>query len=196
MKLSKALQPWQTLTCRELFVADPWVKLSVSQVRLPSGQIIDDFYQVKLLDYAGIVAQTPDGRIIFERQYKHGVGYVNLVLPGGAIEIGEDPLVAAQRELLEETGYTATHWQFLGSFVGDANQIGSKAHLYKAWNIEKVSEPNSGDLEDMEIVLLTPDEVIQAIYTGEIAVLGTAAAVALALNPAFDRQVHDQETEG
>jgi ADP-ribose pyrophosphatase len=180
---------WETIASQKIFEAKPWVKLSVLQVRLPDGSMVDDYYQVRLLDYAGVFAQTADGRVILERQYKHGVGRPSLVLPGGAIEHGEDPLITAQRELLEETGYVADDWQPLGSYVADANQLGSIAHLFLARNARQVTQPHSGDLEEIEIVLLTPEEIIHAISQGEVAVLGTIAGIALALNPMFNN--HD-----
>jgi ADP-ribose pyrophosphatase len=180
------LQPWETLASREVFVAAPWIKLSVLQVQLPDGRIVDDYYQVRQMDYAGVFAQTPDGRIIVERQYKHGVGRVSLMLPGGVIEDGEDPLVTAQRELLEETGYVAGAWQHLGSFVTDANHLGARAHLFAARCARQVARPDSGDLEDIEVVLMNPDEIIRAVRDGDVAVLGAVAAIALALSPIFD----------
>jgi ADP-ribose pyrophosphatase len=151
---------------------------------------------VRLLDYAGVFAQTVDGRIILERQYKHGVGRPSLVLPGGAINPGEDPLETAQRELLEETGYSAAEWYNLGSFVADANQLGSFAHLFLARQAQQIAEPNSGDLEEIEIVLMTPEEVVQAVHQGEVAVLGTMAGIAMALSPMFNHsQTNHKETK-
>ena len=54
-----------------------------------------------------VFAQTSSGKVIVERQYKHGIGKVSLTLPAGAVEDSEQPLAVAQRELKEETGYTS-----------------------------------------------------------------------------------------
>ncbi|SRR5579883_363386 len=179
------LHPWKVLDTQEIFTAPPWIKLSVQKVGLPDGRIVEDYYQIALQEYAVIFAQTADGRVIMERQYKHGIGRVSLALPGGAIEPGEDPLVAAQRELLEETGYVTDTWQSLGCFVGSANYGCGKAHMFIARNAQYITAPNSGDLEEMEIVLLSPETLMTAIRQGEIVVLGAVAAIALALNPQF-----------
>ncbi|HEY9857988.1 MAG TPA: NUDIX hydrolase [Candidatus Obscuribacterales bacterium] len=176
---------WQTIKKQEVFVAAPWIKVSVEQVRLPNGMVVDNYHQIALPDYAVIVAQTADGRVIMERQYKHGVGKVSLMLPGGTIEDNEDPLVAAKRELLEETGYLSDDWQSLGCFIANANYGCGKAHVFVARNVQQVAEPNSGDLEDMEIVLIQPEEVGDALRKGEVIVLGAVMAIALALNPMF-----------
>jgi ADP-ribose pyrophosphatase len=179
------LECWETLESRDLVVAKPWIELAVQKVRLPDGREIENYYRLKMSDYAAIFAETDDGLVIMERQYKHGVGRVNLVLPGGAIEPGEAPLAAAQRELLEETGYVADSWQCLGCFITNANYGGSKAHVFVAKNARLVAQPNSGDLEEIEIVLMKREEVAAAICNGEIVVLGAVAAIALALNSAF-----------
>lgn len=64
---------------------------------MPNGKVVDNFHQVAMPEYAVVVARTTDGRVIMERQYKHGVGKVSLLLPGGLIEAGEKSLLAAKR---------------------------------------------------------------------------------------------------
>lgn len=183
--MSSNLKPWQTLSREDVYVSDPWLKLSVEQIQLPDGRIVDGYHHVQMQDYATIFAQVPDGRVIVLRQYKHGVGRVSLMLPGGGIHGSEDPLETAKRELLEETGYTAENWQHLTSFVSSANYRCSHGHIFMASNAQPITAPNSGDLEEMETVLLTPAELITALQQGEIVVLGAIAAIALALNPLF-----------
>ncbi len=182
MEVNKPLVPWEVLEGREIFAAPPWIRLSRQRIRLPDGRVIDDFHYIHLTDYAIVVAQTPDGRFILERQYKHGVGKVCLTLPAGGIAAGEDPLRAAQRELLEETGYEADSWQCLGRYTCNANYGCGNAHIFTARNARKIAEPDSDDLEKMEIVLLSEKELRRALRDGEVVVLGAAAAVALAVN--------------
>lgn len=179
------LQPWKTLTTRDVHNGEPWLKLSIEQVQLPDGRIVEDYYRLALQDYAIIFAQVPDGRVIMLRQYKHGVGRASLMLPGGGLSPGEPAIAAAQRELLEETGYQAETWRSLGQFVTSANYRGSEGHVFMAQNAHKVAEPDSGDLETMEIVLMHPTEIYAAFRQGEIVVVGALAAIALALNPHF-----------
>ena len=180
---SRHLKPWETLRTRELLVAEPWIKLSVQQVRLPNGIVVDDYHKIELSDYAVVFAETVDGKLVLERLYKHGIGEVTLVLPAGAIEQGERPLDAAQRELLEETGFEASHWQSLGTFTANGNYGCGKAHLFKAESAKQVSVPDSGDLEEMEIILLTRTQVMAAVQSGRIASLGSVATIAIATNP-------------
>lgn len=161
----------------------PWVQLSVEQVRLPDGKVVDEYYQIKLPDSVIVFAQTTDGKIIMERLYKHGIGKVSLELPAGLIHEGEDLLTSARRELIEETGYICNDWRLLGSFVVDGSHGCGRANLFIARNVQLVAEPESGDLEEMEIILMTPEEVVSAIHNGDVVSVGTVAAIALATNP-------------
>ena len=159
------------------------MEVSVLEVRLPNGKVVDDFHQITLQDYVIIYAETPEGTVLAERQYKQGVGRVNLTLPSGGMLEGEAPLATAQRELLEETGYAGGTWQKIGAFVIHGNYGCGTAHVFKVKGVQLVAEPDSGDLEEMEILLKTPEELFQAVLSGEVALLGSATAVALATNP-------------
>ena len=180
------LQPWKVLKSEDLFVANPWIALSVHQVRLPDDRVVDDYYQIELPEFAMIYARTSDDKVIVERMYKHGLRKVVLTLPAGLLESGEQPLMSAQRELLEETGYRADEWRGLGSFVINGNYGCGKAHLFEAIGAHQVAEPHSGDLEQMEIVLMKPHELVDALGRGYIETLGAAALIALATNPAIN----------
>jgi ADP-ribose pyrophosphatase len=177
------LLPWEVVESREVYSAPPWVTVNVQKVRLPDGRVVPDFHQLKLSEYVVVFAQTPDDRVVVTRQYRQGVGRVNLLLPAGHVEKGEEPLVCAKRELLEESGYAADEWQSLGSYVPNANYGGGMAHIFKCRNARKVAEPDSDDLEETQIELLSLEELREAHRRGDIAVLGIAATIALALNP-------------
>lgn len=175
------LAPWEVLHQRTVYDGAPWVKVCLQRVRLPDGRAVDDFHQVQMVDYVIIVAQTVEGGFIFERQYKHGVGKVSLTLPAGGILAGEEPLRAAQRELLEETGYEADSWQCFGCFACNANYGCGHAHIFIARNARRVAEPHSDDLEEMEIVFLEAKELRRALCDGSIVALASVAAVGLAV---------------
>ncbi len=91
----------------------------------------------------------------------------------------EDPLKAAQRELLEETGYDAPDWQSLGSFIPHSNYGCGKFYFYLAQNARPVRTPDSGDLEEMELSLLDMDEVLAALKKGDIVSMSGAALIGL-----------------
>jgi ADP-ribose pyrophosphatase len=180
-----SLKPWAVLKSTEIFSADPWIGLSVDKVLLPDGGIVEDYYQIKLQDYAVTFAETADQEVVAIRLYKHGAGRVSLVLPAGSLEDGEEPLTCAQRELLEETGYASDRWESLGSFVVNGNYGCGNAHLFAARDVRRVAEPDAGDLESIEVVLMRPDEILDAVRSGDVVGLGTVAAIAMALNSAI-----------
>ncbi|MEX2288092.1 MAG: NUDIX hydrolase [Planctomycetaceae bacterium] len=177
------LELWEVVDQREVFAAPPWIYISRQRVRLPGGRVIDDYHYVRLTEFAVVFAETADGRVIVERQYKHGIGNVSLTLPAGMIEEHEDPLVAAQRELLEETGHAAENWHALGNYSVNSNYGCGRAHLFSARKATRIADPKSGDLEEMEILLLTPTQLAQAAHNGEVCSLSSIAAIALATNP-------------
>lgn len=182
----KILRPWKTLKSRRIFTAKPWVQLSVEKVLLPDGRVVDDFYQMQFVDCVVIFAQTKEGKVLLERQYKHGIRKVTLTLPMGGVDKGEEPLLAAQRELKEETGYVSKDWQALGHFAQLGNMGGSYVHMFRALDAEQRGEPKPGDLEEMEIILKDPAELVESIRSGEISIMNSVATVLMATHPLYD----------
>lgn len=181
----KRLDPWTVIDSREVFSVPPHLSISTQRVRLPDGREVDNFYRIVMPDYALVWAETEDGRLIVQRQYKHGVGAVSLTFPAGTLDPGEAPLDCARRELLEETGYEAASWRALGRYVTNANSHGHSAHLFAAQGCRKVAEPDSGDLEEMDLQLMTRQELLDAARRGEFKLISQLAMVALMTNPAF-----------
>lgn len=187
------LKPWTTVARRVEFSGGPIREIAKETVLLPDGRVIDDFYTARMGDYALVYAVTEDGGVLVLRQYKHGVGRVCLTFPGGYIAPGEDAAQAAERELLEETGYRAATLTPLGAFVTNANQGCNTAHLFRADGCRRECDPDAGDLEEMELVQFKPDELTSRERLDEMGVLGYAALVLLAdrhatLPTAFSRE--------
>lgn len=176
------LAPWETVERRLAADASPWLKLWQETVRLPDGRIIPDYYTIEHADYAVVYAIQKDGRVLVQWRYKHGPRNVNLGLPAGFVEKGEEPLAAAKRELLEETGRQASRWTRLGSFATDGNRGGGHAHVFLAEETTQIQEPNPDDLEDMCLELVTADELRQHLRAGAVGTLGAAAAIAMGLD--------------
>lgn len=177
--MTQRLRPWTVIESRDLLDAEPFLKVRVETVALPDGRIIEDYYQFDMPSFACIFAETEDGRVIVYRQYRHGPRRVNLVFPGGHLSPGEDPLAAAKRELLEETGFAAGSWTDLGGYMVNANQGGAVSHMYRATGCRRVANPLSDDLEETEMLFLTRDELLAAIGRGEIALLTQIALVSM-----------------
>jgi ADP-ribose pyrophosphatase len=123
---------WTVISSRDVLDASPFLKVRVETIELPGGRHIPDYYQLEMPSFACIFAETVDGLIIAYRQYRHGTRRVGLVFPGGHLEDGEDPREAARRELLEETGFEANAWAYLGGFAVNANQGGPVSYMFHA----------------------------------------------------------------
>jgi ADP-ribose pyrophosphatase len=166
---------WQVLSRTSLLHKPPWLEVYQEVIRLPNDQVVLDYYNVTMPHYTGVFAVTPDEKVLVLECYRHAVGEVTLTVPGGMLEPGEDPLIGVQRELLEETGYKATVWTSIGSFVGNATRGCGTYHFFYAQNAHLIQPPNSGDLEELNLLLWTPSQVEQSIYRGRVKSVGVLA---------------------
>lgn len=89
---------WQILDRRVLLDGSPWYRIEEQRVQLPDRSVIS-YPRVLMRDYAIVVASTPAADLLSLRMYRHGLEREAIDLPTGVMEVGEDPLAAAQREL-------------------------------------------------------------------------------------------------
>jgi len=175
------MEAWKTHSRQVVFDQSPWLVVEWHQVELPDGRQIPNWTWIKTPNYINVVVQTEAGDFLCFRQRKYGVPDPMLALVGGYIKPGEAPLVAAQRELREETGCVSDDWVGLGEYLVDPNRGVATGYLYLARQARRVCEIDSDDLEEQEEVLLSRDELEQALAQGEFKILAWAAAVAFAL---------------
>ncbi len=178
---TKSIRPWKTLSKKTILERDKFLKVEEHQVELPDGRVIPDWTIVTIPDAVIILAETQDGKFLSFRQTKYAVQGITLAPTGGMLENGEEPLAAAQRELLEETGYAAHDWIHLGSCVCDPNRGINSVHLFLARQAYPAAKPDSDDLEDQELVLLSREELETALFKGEYQALMWKADIAMAL---------------
>ncbi|MDP3675562.1 MAG: NUDIX hydrolase [Novosphingobium sp.] len=173
---------WKVLRRKVLFADSPHIELSAEDVELPDGRVVESYYQIGSRPSCAVVGTTQAGELIMVRQYKHGARKVCLTFPGGRLEEGETLMDTAKRELREETGYEGDHWRSLGRFPIHANQRVGECELFRCENARQVVAAKPGDLEDMEVVLVSEANARVALASGEIGLLGDAAALGLALS--------------
>ena len=175
------MKPWKTLSRQLILDHSKYLRVESHTVQLPDGQVISDWPWVITPDFANIVAVTAAGQYLCFRQRKYSIEGGSLAPIGGYLEPGEDPLLAAQRELLEETGYAAPEWIDLGPYPVDGNRGAGTAYFYLALGAHRVAKRDADDLEEQELLLLSRDEVAAALDAGQFKLLPWATIVALAL---------------
>ena len=181
VKWLEVMDSWKTLSRRTILDKGKYLRVEDHTIELPDGRIIEEWPWVVTPDFANVLAVTPQGSYLVFRQTKYSVDGPSLAPIGGYIEPGEDPLVAARRELLEETGYRADEWVSLGSFPVDGNRGAGVAHYFMARNARKEAAIDADDLEEQELLLLSRDEVEAALKAGKFKLLPWMGIVALAL---------------
>jgi ADP-ribose pyrophosphatase len=181
--MESIMEPWKTLDRKTLLTVDDGRFLTVEAhtVELPCGRVIENWPWVVTPDFVNIVARTPQNQFICFRQTKYATPGVSLATVGGYVDEGEDPLEAAKRELLEETGYRAPTWIALGSYAVDGNRGAGNAHLFLADDAVWSQPSENDDLEQQELLLLSHAEIVQALCAGDFRVVTWAAAVSLAM---------------
>jgi ADP-ribose pyrophosphatase len=175
------LRPWQVLASEQLLDYSPWLRVLRQTVQLPNGHVIHDYVLTPGRDYSMVVALTDDEHVLLVQQYKHGLGRVVYDFPAGYLETpDEDPLAAAQRELLEETGYVARRWTRLGAYQLDTNRSATAAHLFLARGLTQVAAQRLDDSEILTHHLVHRREVLPLLDSGQMPGIGCAAAWGLA----------------
>ncbi len=158
-----------------------WYQLRQDKVALPNGEVVDDYFVSLRPDIATVLPVTAAEEVVFVRQYRHGIGQVLLELPAGTFEAGEDPLVAAQRELREETGYSGDSWELISTIYNSPVKQNNRIHLFKARPVALVDKQQLDKTEDIEVVLKPLSAVPELIASGEICVAGSLLALTLGL---------------
>ncbi|GAB4381382.1 MAG: NUDIX hydrolase [Elainellaceae cyanobacterium] len=139
----------------------------VIRLRLPNGAE-GDWECIRHPGGALAIPVTADGKLVLVRQYRFAAQGRLLEFPAGTVEPGETPLETVQREIQEETGYRANQWQTLGKFFLAPGYSDEIIYAFLATELEQLEVQLAQDEdEDIEVVLMTPTELEQAILAGE-----------------------------
>lgn len=166
---------WKLLSS-EYLVRAPWAVLRKDKCLMPSGHVVSDYYVLEYPDWVNMVAVTADNQIILVKQYRHGVQEEVLEVPGGVIDPGEDAPTAAKREMLEETGYRFETIEPISQLFPNPATANNKTISYLLTGGVKVQEQELDEQEDLEIILVSPEEAKQLLLDNKIGqALHTAA---------------------
>ncbi|HEY9626457.1 MAG TPA: NUDIX hydrolase [Coleofasciculaceae cyanobacterium] len=152
---------------QKLFYRGRKFNFEVNRLRLPN-KAEGDWECVRHPGGALAVPVTADGRLVLVRQYRFAAQGRLLEFPAGTVEPDEDPATTIRREIEEETGYRAHKWQTLGRFFLAPGYSDEVIYAFLALDLEKLEMPPQQDEdEDIETVLMTPQELERAILAGE-----------------------------
>ena len=158
---------WKTLSQKYL-IEKPWLTARVDKVELPTGAIIDEYYVLEYPDWINTIAITKDGMFVFVRQYRYAIGKTVNELCAGVIEKGEDPMAAAKRELMEETGFGGGNWQKWMTISANPSTHTNLTYCFLATDVELIDHQHLEATEDITVHLLTLEEVRSLLDKNEI----------------------------
>ncbi len=139
------------------------------------------WFTLDLMDWVCVAAVTEDGRFVLVRQHRQGVNDLTIETAGGIVDPGEDPAVAALRELREETGWEADHAEPLGWIHPNAALQGNRCHLYLAEGARPVEGWSSDASEVTEPVVMTEAELRASLASAAISHVLSAITLERAL---------------
>ena len=159
---------WKILSSEYLF-NDLWFKVRKDICETPQGKIIDPYYVYEFPTWVTAVALTEDGKVIMERQYRHAIEDICIEIPGGCVDDTDESFEdAIARELLEETGYTFTSYEYLGKTSANPSTNSNLMHMFLARGGKKIAAQHLDRNEEIDIELITIDELKKMIRDKEI----------------------------
>lgn len=152
----------------EYLLQSKWLNVRKDKVRMPKGVELDDFYILEYPDWINVIAITEDGDFVLERQYRHGTKTVEYEICAGVIEKGEEPLVAAQRELYEETGFGGGEWSLYCLTAPNPAAMTNRNYTFLAKGVKQISSQHLERTEDIDVIVLSREEVKKILKEGKM----------------------------
>jgi ADP-ribose pyrophosphatase len=147
----------------------PFLTVRRDHVQLEKGTELEDYYIFESGDFVNTIAITTEGDFVLVRQYRHGLQRTDYELCAGYAEAGEESLLAAaQRELLEETGYSGGQWEQWDALSPNPAITTNWSHTFLATGVTKTTAPHYDAGEEMTVHLCRPEDVKELLRSGKI----------------------------
>lgn len=166
---SKLVRPgnWKTLESKSIMRAG-LLSLREDRCELPDGRVHPRYFTLEFPDWVNVVPITQEGRMVLVDQYRHSAGEAHLEIPGGSVEPGEEPMRAALRELMEETGFVPENLVLAGRHRPNPAMQNNSMWTYVAFGCRRQGEPTPDPFEDLRVHQLAVPEVYDRLRAGEI----------------------------
>ncbi len=161
-------------------------KLFRDNVTLQNGVTLD-LDVIRHPGASAIVPVTHNHDIILIRQYRYAAGDFIWEIPAGTLEPGESPLVCAERELIEETGFKASEWEKLGEIIPVPGYSDERIHLFLARGLNPSRQKLDSD-EILDVEILPFDDALSMIRSGKIIDGKTITGIFLARDRGFGKE--------
>lgn len=159
---------WKTLSSEYLF-NDRWFKVRKEVCETPQGKIVDPYYVYDFSTWVGALPVTEEGKIIMLKQYRHALGEICFEIPGGCVDNTDQSLEEAiARELLEETGYRFSSYEYLGKISPNPSTNSNLLHMFLAKGGEKIASQSLDENEEIEVLLMDINELKQLLRENKI----------------------------
>ena len=158
---SKSPSPkdWKTLSTREICQTKILSLRGITAQSARTGAV-NEFILFDCPNWVNVIAVQPDGLLVAIRQYRFGSNRVELEIPGGCIDkTDKNPIDAAARELLEETGFKGENGRIIGKVCPNPALQGNICYTVKFTNAVKVSAPRQEDTESIELFSISDEEL-------------------------------------
>lgn len=165
--MNDEVQPWTRKATRQLADCRIFSLHESTSISPRTGQE-HDFYYIETADWVNVVPVTPANELVCIRQFRHGTEEITLEIPGGMVDMGEEPDAAGAREVLEETGFKTDEMISLGVLAPNPALFRNKLYTFLAPNVECVKEIENSSTEHTEVQLLPLEQVSEFLVSGEI----------------------------
>ena len=159
---------WKTLSSEYLF-KDTWFTVRKDVCEKPDGKIVSPYYVYEFPTWAAALALTEDNQVVMVRQYRHAIQETIIEIPGGCVDDTDASFEAGiARELVEETGYEFSKYEYLGKISPNPSTNNNWMHMFLATGGKKVMDQKLDHNEEIEVVLMSLEELKQLLKEHKI----------------------------